>query len=186
MPNIILMAPRDERVLRDMVKAAFDYGHPTVIRFPKSAVPDIPAPGAPGFSPVLLGKGDLLKEGDELVLAYGSMVYPALEAARALEAEGLKLAVADARFAKPLDEDLILRFAGGGRAMITVEEGVLAGGFGSAVREFLDSRGKFDVRFLAIGLPPEIYPVGKTDVIKKQFGLSVEGLKSKFRAFIRR
>lgn len=184
MPNIILMAPRDEIELRHMLKAALDYKHPVAIRFPKGAAPGVG--GNADFAPVPLGKGEILKEGDDLVLAYGSMVYPALEAARALENEGLRLAVADAKFAKPLDEELILRYAQSGRSIITVEEAIAAGGFGSAVREFLDASGRFDIRFLAIGLPIEIYPVGKSDQIKRQFRIDAEGLKDRFRDFLRR
>ena len=230
MPNIILMAPRNEIELRHMLKAALDYKHPVAIRFPKGAAPGVEGrafaaevdprakpgaltpdsnawastaekdpqamPGAPSaapaavcgdadFVPVPLGKGEILKEGDDLVLAYGSMVYPALEAARALENEGIRLAVADAKFAKPLDEELILRYAQSGRAIITVEEAVAAGGFGSAVREFLDASGRFDIRFLAVGLPIEIYPVGKSDQIKRQFRIDAEGLKDRFRDFLK-
>jgi 1-deoxy-D-xylulose-5-phosphate synthase len=183
MPNIVLMAPRDGREMRRMLKSAFTYKHPTAIRFPKAVVPD--AAGEPDPSPIPLGRAELLKDGDDLILAYGSMVYPALEAARALESEGLKLAVADARFAKPLDEEFILRHARNGRAVITVEEAILAGGFGSAVRELLDAHVRFDIRFLAIGLPDELYPVGKTDQIRRQFGLDVEGLKDRFRGFLK-
>ena len=183
MPNIVLMAPRDGREMRRMLKSAFTYKHPAAIRFPKAVVPDVA--GEPDPSPIPLGRAELLKDGDDLILAYGSMVYPALEAARALESEGLKLAVADARFAKPLDEEFILRHARNGRAVITVEEAILAGGFGSAVRELLDAHVRFDIRFLAIGLPDELYPVGKTDQIRRQFGLDVEGLKDRFRAFLK-
>ena len=184
MPNIILMAPRDGLELHRMMKAAFEYKHPVAIRFPKGPVPA--AVGEPDFAPVPLGKAELLKEGDDLVLAYGSMVYPALEAARALEGEGIRLAVADAKFAKPLDEELILRYARSGRTIITAEEAILAGGFGSAVRELLDANGRFDVRFLAIGVPIEIYPVGKSDQIRKQFHLDADGLKSSFRVFLKK
>jgi 1-deoxy-D-xylulose-5-phosphate synthase len=183
MPNIVLMAPRDGREMRRMLKSAFTYKHPAAIRFPKAVVPDVA--GEPDPSPIPLGRAELLKDGDDLILAYGSMVYPALEAARALESEGLNLAVADARFAKPLDEEFILRRARNGRAVITVEEAILAGGFGSAVRELLDAHVRFDIRFLAIGLPDELYPVGKTDQIRRQFGLDVEGLKERFRAFLK-
>jgi len=205
MPNIVLMAPRDEIELRRMLKAAFGYKHPVAIRFPKGPVPGVEGrafaaevdpkakPGVPpaaggdqDFAPLPLGKAEVLREGDALVLAYGSMVYPALEAARALENEGIRLAVADAKFAKPLDEELILRYAQGGRTIITAEEGVIDGGFGGAVRELLDARGRFDVRFMAVGLPIEIYPVGKADQIKKQFRLDAEGLKERFRDFLRR
>jgi 1-deoxy-D-xylulose-5-phosphate synthase len=167
-----------------MLKAAFDYKHPVAIRFPKGPVPA--AAGEPDSAPVPLGKAELLKEGDDLVLAYGGMVYPALEAARALESEGIRLAVADAKFAKPLDEELILRYARSGRTIITAEEAILAGGFGSAVRELLDANGRFDVRFLAVGVPIEIYPVGKSDQIRKQFNLDAAGLKDRFRSFLKK
>jgi 1-deoxy-D-xylulose-5-phosphate synthase len=183
MPHIILMAPRDAIELRRMLKAAFEYEHPVAIRFPKGPVPGIG--GDRDFAAIPPGKAEILKEGDDLVLAYGSMVYPALEAAWALENEGIRLAVADAKFAKPLDEELILRYAGSGRTIITAEEGILAGGFGSAVRELLDARGRFDVRFLSVGVPIEIYPVGKADQIKRQFRIDAEGLKERFRDFIK-
>jgi 1-deoxy-D-xylulose-5-phosphate synthase len=177
------MAPRDAIELRRMLKAAFEYEHPVAIRFPKGPVPGIG--GDRDFAAIPPGKAEILKEGDDLVLAYGSMVYPALEAAWALENEGIRLAVADAKFAKPLDEELILRYAGSGRTIITAEEGILAGGFGSAVRELLDARGRFDVRFLSVGVPIEIYPVGKADQIKRQFRIDAEGLKERFRDFIK-
>jgi 1-deoxy-D-xylulose-5-phosphate synthase len=183
MPNIILMAPRDENELRHMLKAAFEYKHPVAIRFPKGLVPG--KGGSPDFVPVPLGRGEILKEGGDLVLAYGSMTAPALEAAQALESEGFHLAVVDAKFAKPLDDELILRWAQSGRTIITVEEAAVAGGFGSAVRELLDSRGRFDIRFRAVGLPLDIYAVGKTDQIKRQFRLDAEGLKDRFREFLK-
>jgi 1-deoxy-D-xylulose-5-phosphate synthase len=123
--------------------------------------------------------------GGGVILAYGAMVHPAAEAAAALEAEGLLPTVVDARFAKPLDEDLFLRLIGPGEAVITVEEAVTAGGFGSAVRELLDARGRRDVRILEIGLPIEVYPVGKVDQIRRDFGLDAPGLTSRFRSFLK-
>jgi 1-deoxy-D-xylulose-5-phosphate synthase len=114
------------------------------------------------------------------------MVAPALEAAEELEKRGISLAVVNARFAKPLDEEMILRFArGGARVVITAEEGIVAGGFGSAVRELLDANCCFDVRFLAIGLPVEIYPCGKVEQIKRIYDLDVPGLVKRIRAFYR-
>ena len=92
------------------------------------------------------------------------------------------LAVVNARFAKPLDEELLLRYALPGRAIITAEEGILAGGLGSAVREFLDGRHKFDVRFKAIGLPLEIYPLGKSEEIRRAQGLDAAGLAGQIKA----
>lgn len=112
------------------------------------------------------------------------MVFPALAAARKLASSGHKLTVVNARFAKPLDEDLILRWARPGRAVITIEEGITAGGFGSAVRELLDRQKRFDVKFLEIGLPMEIYPLGKREEIQKMFGLDAEGLARRIRKFL--
>jgi len=181
MPNIILMAPRDENQLQHMLKAALGYGHPAVVRFPKGEVPGVPLDA--GFKDVPLGRSETLKEGRDLFLAYGSMVYPALEAAKRLEAEGVSLAVVDAKFAKPLDEEAILRYAGPGRTIVTAEEGVTAGGFGSAVRELLDRNGRFGVRFLTIGLPVEPYPLGKQGEIRKLLGLDADGLAARLREF---
>jgi 1-deoxy-D-xylulose-5-phosphate synthase len=183
MPNIALLAPRDENELRRMLRAALGYGRPVAIRYPRGTAVGVPLDKTP--KPMPIGKGELLKDGRNLVLAYGTLVLPALAAAQALESEGISLAVADAKFAKPLDEELILRYAGAGSSLLTVEEGVTAGGFGSAVRELLDARGRFDVRLRAIGLPLEIYPVGKTDQIKSQFRLDVPGLIEQFREFMR-
>jgi 1-deoxy-D-xylulose-5-phosphate synthase len=91
--------------------------------------------------------------------------------------------VIDAKFAKPLDEAAILKYAEAGRTIVTVEEAVVAGGFGSAVRELLDRDGKFGVRFLSIGLPVEPYTLGKTAEIKKLLGLDADGLTARIRAF---
>jgi 1-deoxy-D-xylulose-5-phosphate synthase len=129
------------------------------------------------------GRSELLKEGEDLIFAIGAMVQPALEAAFELEKKGISLAVANARFAKPLDEDMILRYAGPGRTVITAEEGVLAGGFGSAVREILDRESKFGMKFLRIGIPLDIYPVGKTDEIRRNLGLDVPGLVERIQKF---
>jgi len=183
MPNMILMAPRDENALQHMINSALGYGHPAAVRFPKS--PGLGVKFDREFKPVPLGRAELLKDGRHLVLAYGSMVAPGLAAARRLAREGFSLAVADARFAKPLDEELILRFARPGRTIVTLEEGVLAGGFGSAVRELLDREGRFGVRFLSLGIPDEIYPVGTREEIQTMFGLDEKGLARRIRGFFR-
>jgi 1-deoxy-D-xylulose-5-phosphate synthase len=181
LPNMIVMAPKDENELRHMLKSALSYGHPASVRFPKGKVVGIDLDGE--FKTIPLGKGELIKHGKDLFIAFGSLVYPALEAADKLKDDGIDLAVVNARFAKPLDEELILSYANGGNVIITAEEGVVAGGFGSAVRELLDHRKIFDVRFKSIGLPDEIYPLGKTEEVKKMFKLDPDGLVQQIRQF---
>jgi len=183
MPHMIVMAPKDENELQRMFKSAFTYGHPAAVRYPKGKGRGVALEENP--QEIALGRSELLKEGRNLLLAFGSLVPSALEAASELEKEGLSLAVINARFAKPLDEEAILSYAQEGNAIITVEEGVVSGGFGSAVRELLDRERRFDIRFLAIGLPAEIYPLGKSDEIKKMFGLDAPGLAARVRRFFR-
>jgi 1-deoxy-D-xylulose-5-phosphate synthase len=181
LPNMIVMAPKDENELRHMLKSALSYGHPASVRFPKGKVVGVAQDEKLEVIP--LGKGELLKKGKDLLIAFGSLVHPALEAANKLEDDGIELAVVNARFAKPLDEELILSYADSGNVVITVEEGVTSGGFGSAVRELLDRKKIFDVRFKSIGLPDEIYPLGKTDQVKKMFKLDPDGLAQQIRQF---
>jgi 1-deoxy-D-xylulose-5-phosphate synthase len=181
MPNIILMAPRDENQLQHMLHAALDYGHPVALRFPKGEAVGVPLD--PDFRGVPLGLSETLKEGSDLLFAYGSLVYPALEAAKKLEAEGISLAVVDAKFAKPLDEAAILKYAAAGRTIVTAEEAVVVGGFGSAVRELLDRNRRFDVRFLSLGLPVKVYPMGKAAQIRKALRLDADGLAAQIREF---
>jgi 1-deoxy-D-xylulose-5-phosphate synthase len=181
LPNMIVMAPKDENELQHMIKSALSYSHPTAVRFPKGKGLGVALDEK--IEEIPIGKSELLKEGKDLFLAFGSMVNPALKAARKLEKEGISLAVVNARFAKPLDEEMILRFARKGRTIITVEEGVTAGGFGSAVRELMDKEKKFSVRFRSIGIPLEIYPLGKTGLIKKKYLLDEKGLFIQIKEF---
>lgn len=183
MPHMIVMAPKDENELRKMVKSALSYSHPTAVRFPKGK-----GEGVSLEDPVevlALGRSEQLKEGKDLILAIGSMVNPSLGAAHRLEKEGISLAVVNARFVKPLDEEAILRFAREGRTIITVEEGIVAGGFGSAVRELLDREKIFGVRFKSIGIPLEIYPLGKAAEIKTLYKLDADGLSMQIKEFLK-
>ncbi|MFO7866477.1 MAG: 1-deoxy-D-xylulose-5-phosphate synthase [Candidatus Aminicenantes bacterium] len=181
LPHFVVMAPKDENELQHMIASALQYGHPAAVRFPKGMVTGCPLDKDFKFMPP--GQSELLKEGEDLLLAYGSMVYPCLEAARSLEKEGIRLAVVNARFVTPLDEDFILDFTRNGGTVITAEEGVISGGFGSAVRELLDRRGRQKVRFLRIGLPVEVYPVGKVEQIKSMYRLDPPGLAERIREF---
>jgi 1-deoxy-D-xylulose-5-phosphate synthase len=181
LPHMIVMAPKDENELQHMIKSALSYSHPTAVRFPKGKGLGVALDEK--IEEIPLGKSELLKEGKDLLLAFGSMVNPSLKAVKKLEKEGISLAVVNARFAKPLDEEMILRFTRKGGTIITVEEGVTAGGFGSAVRELLDRKKKYSVRFKSIGIPLEIYPLGKTDLIKKKYFLDEKGLFLQIKEF---
>jgi 1-deoxy-D-xylulose-5-phosphate synthase len=181
MPNMILMAPKDEAELRQMLWSALAYGRPAAVRFPKAKGLGVPLDAPLEVLP--LGRSELVREGTDLIFAVGNMVGPAVEAARELEKHGHSFAVANARFVKPLDRDLILRFAGPGRTIVTLEDGVVEGGAGSAVRELLDREGRFGVRFKSIGLPVGPYTLGKSEEIRAALGLDVPGLVREIREF---
>jgi 1-deoxy-D-xylulose-5-phosphate synthase len=181
LPNMIVMAPKDENELQHMLHSALSYSHPTAIRFPKGKAYGVAMDEFPQKIP--LGKSEVLKKGKDTLFAFGSMVYPCLEAATILEKEGISLTVVNVRFAKPLDKELILDIVQPDSVVITAEEAVNSGGFGSIIRAFLDSCGMYNIRFESIGIPVEIYPLGKTDQIKKLYGLDVEGLVSKIKNF---
>ncbi len=181
LPNMIVMAPKDENELQNMLHSALSYAHPVAIRFPKGKAYGVAMDESPKEIP--LGKSEVIKEGKNLLLALGSMVYPCLEAANRLEKEGISFSVVNARFAKPLDDKLILDMAKTGDFIITAEEAVSTGGFGSMVRAFLDEHEMFDIRFKSIGIPAEIYPLGKAEQIKSLYGLDVEGLVNSIKKF---
>ncbi len=184
MPNIILMAPRDENELRHMVYSAFQYGHPVAIRFPKGAGPGVPLEKEFRFIPA--GKAEVLKTGQDLLVAYGNMVAIGLEVASRLEKEGISLAVVNARFARPLDEILLPELARRARLVVTLEEGVVEGGFGSALREMLDRHQVYGPAFKSFGLPTNIYPLGKPEEIRKVLGLDADTLTVAIRDFYRK
>jgi 1-deoxy-D-xylulose-5-phosphate synthase len=140
-PNMTVMAPRDEAELVRMIHTAVCAGRPVAIRYPRGSGQGVPLPADPETVP--WGKGELLVEGkDLLILAAGAAVTPALRAAAMLRKRGIAAAVADARFIKPLDADLILSLARRCGRVLTVEENVLAGGFGSAVLELFEDHGE--------------------------------------------
>ncbi len=140
LPNIICMAPKDENELQQMLRTAIEYDGPAAVRYPRGAGFGVPLD--PELKAIPIGESELLRDGDDaLIVAYGTLVHPALEAAAELSAEGISAAVLNARFAKPLDRDRILSLASRCRALLTVEEHSGMGGFGSAVLEALSAAG---------------------------------------------
>jgi 1-deoxy-D-xylulose-5-phosphate synthase len=173
LPNMILMAPRDEAMLLHMLRTAMVYdGGPVALRYPRGEGLGVPLPSRP--KPIEIGRGEVLREGERVaLLGYGLGVSLALDAAGELEARGLDVTVADARFAKPLDTGLIESLATDHDLLVTIEDGVLMGGFGSAVGEdLLDRRLAGETHLLRLGLPDRYVTHGKPALLRGEIGLT--------------
>jgi 1-deoxy-D-xylulose-5-phosphate synthase len=174
LPNMVLMAPRDEAALVNMLHTALLYDDgPAALRYPRGEAEGVPLPIRP--EPIEIGRGELLREGETVAfLGYGYGVSVALGAADELADEhGLDPTVADARFAKPLDAELVERLAAEHDVLVTVEENVLAGGFGSGVLEHLADRDLLrDTRVLRFGLPDRYVTHGKPALLREEVGLT--------------
>ncbi len=170
-PGITVMCPKDENELRNMLFTALNAAEPTAIRYPRGAGLGVPLDQ--DLQNLPRGKGEVLRDGtDAAFLAVGSMVAPALKAAEILQEDGISAAVVNMRFVKPLDTEMITHFATTAKLLVTVEENVLAGGFGSAVSEFLCDRRLFPVPVLRIGIPDKFIPHGSRDELLADCGLT--------------
>jgi 1-deoxy-D-xylulose-5-phosphate synthase len=180
LPNMTLMAPKDERELRNLLASALTYDSPAAIRYPRGEGLGIPLDGDPEIIP--RGQWEWLEPGEQtVVLAVGNTVTPAVEAARLLKAEGISVAVINARFIKPLDEALLQELAGRFPLLLTVEENVLLGGFGSAVLEALQRLGKRGNRVRSLGIPDGFVTHGSPRELRRLYGLDTEGLRQAIR-----
>lgn len=181
-PNMVLMAPKDEQEMRNMLKTAVNYNGPISLRYPRGS-----GWGSAITPPeeIPIGKAEVLTEGDDLlILAIGSMVKPSLDAAEILKAHKIHPTVVNCRFVKPLDEQLILNYSKRIKNIITVEENVLAGGFGCAVMECLEKNGISNVRIKRIGLPDRFIPHGSHDILLKENGLTAENIFKTAKSFL--
>src|SRR4051795_13081151 len=170
LPNIVLMAPRDEALLVRMLRTALLHEGPAALRCPRGEAVGVPLPET--VEPIEVGTGEMLREGERVaLLGYGSGVGKALDAADLLAESGLNVTVADARFAKPLDAELLRRLSAEHELVVTVEEGVLAGGFGSAVWELLSEHGHVP-RILRVGLPDRYVAHGAPDLLHEEVGFT--------------
>jgi 1-deoxy-D-xylulose-5-phosphate synthase len=185
LPNMTLMAPKDENELQHMLATAIALGGPAAIRYPRGNGYGIPLDQT--LQEIPIGKGELLRSGtDGILLALGTMVQPALAAAAQLEEQhGLSLAVVNARFVKPLDAALILELAGSCAPLITLEENALQGGFGSAVLELLEEQGVTGVRVMRLGYPDSYIPQGEQHELREMLGLDPNGITASVAAFLR-
>ncbi|MGB2711894.1 MAG: 1-deoxy-D-xylulose-5-phosphate synthase [Conexibacter sp.] len=184
LPNIVLMAPRDEAMLVHMLHTAlvFDDG-PVALRYPRGEAVGVPLPEVPRAVPI--GTGELLREGAGRValLGYGSGVGKALAAAELLAEHGVHSTVADARFAKPIDAGLVAQLMAEHELLVTVEEGVLAGGFGSAVWESLSDAG-LPSRILRVGLPDRYVAHGAPALLHEEVGFTAAAIVQRVLAAI--
>jgi 1-deoxy-D-xylulose-5-phosphate synthase len=181
-PNMVLMAPRDEAMLVHMLRTAIAHDGPAALRYPRGAAEGVELPAEAEEIPI--GSGELLASGDRVaLLGFGYGVAVAQDAARILGRHDLKPTVADARFAKPLDSELLERLALGHDLVVTIEENVLSGGFGSAVLEHLEDafaeRGGERARVLRIGLPDRYVTHGKPALLRSEVGLTGEAVAEK-------
>jgi len=175
LPNLVLAAPKDEDEMRHLLYTAVEHQGPMAIRYPRGRGVGV------DFSSTLqklpIGKGEVLREGEDLlILALGASVYRALEAAKTLAEQGFQATVVNARFVKPLDENLILSLAAKCGRVLTVEENVLAGGFGSAVVELFSDRALTGLTVQRLGIPDVFMEHGAPDLLRKKYGLDAAGI----------
>jgi 1-deoxy-D-xylulose-5-phosphate synthase len=186
MPNMVVMAPKDENELQHMLFTAVNHNGPVSIRYPRSQGRGVGLDA--NFKKLEIGKAEVVYKSqvashqlsvNTVVFAFGSMVYPAIEAAKLAEGKGINSIVVNSRFAKPLDEELILKLAKSAEKIVTIEEGVLEGGFGSAVAELLLDNG-INKPIKRIGLPSKFIEHGKRSEILDMYGLTAEKIASSF------
>ncbi|HBT04713.1 MAG: 1-deoxy-D-xylulose-5-phosphate synthase [Thermodesulfobacterium sp. 37_54] len=182
-PNLVIMVPKDENELQHMLYSALKYPNPVAIRYPRGAGVGVSLDWE--FKEIPFGKGEVLKSGKDLtILAVGSMVYPALKAALEAEKFGLSVEVINARFVKPLDEDLILSSAQKTKRVLLVEENTLIGGFGSAVLELLTDKGIKGIEVKRLGLPDKFIEHGDLKTLHAKYHLNTEGILLKIKEFL--
>jgi len=182
LPNMTLMAPKDENELRHMLYTAIQHPGPIAIRYPRGK--GVGATMDPEYKLIPVGKAEILKQGDALqIFALGSMVAPSLAAASVLEKEGVSAGVVNCRFAKPLDTGLVDIAASSGRVLV-VEENIRQGGFGGAVLELFNDAGLKEVRIRRIGLPDRFVEHGPPNILRAKYGLDSDGILREARTLL--
>jgi 1-deoxy-D-xylulose-5-phosphate synthase len=176
LPNMVLAAPRDEAMLVHMLHTGLAHDGPFGLRYPRGEGEGVALPDKP--EPVEIGRGEILREGERVALVgYGLGVALAIGAAGTLEDDGFSPTVVDARFAKPLDHDLLESLARSHDLIVTVEDNVLMGGFGSAVLESLADRDLLgSTRVIRFGIPDEYVTHGKPNLLREEIGLTPEAI----------
>jgi 1-deoxy-D-xylulose-5-phosphate synthase len=181
LPNLVVMAPKDENEMRHMLYTALHVDGPASLRYPRGNGVGVPLDEE--FKKLEIGKAEILREGSDFaILALGSMVYPSLAAAGKLAPMGLNATVINARFAKPLDDALICCLAADKQFLVTVEEGTECGGFGAHVAALLHDR-KIPTSILRIALPDRVIPHGAPNLLHAKYGLDADGIVERIKAY---
>ena len=184
-PNLAIMAPKDENELRHMLYTAINMNSPVVIRYPRGNGLGISMDQP--LQELTIGTSEQLKEGNDIVLlATGAMVEPCKAASELLAAQGIQAGVVNARFIKPLDEQMIRRLCRDVGIIVTVEDNVLAGGFGSAVLEYINEQSFKWVKVLRLGFPDKFIEHGKRELLLEKYGLTAEGIAAEVSSFMKR
>ncbi len=182
-PNMVVMAPKDENELQHMLKTAVECGGPVSIRYPRGAGMGVLLDERPAC--IEIGKAEILREGkDVVIMAIGSTVYPSLEAAEILAGEGIEATVVNSRFVKPLDRDLLCDISSSCKRVVTVEEHVLMGGFGSAVLELFEETGLMGIAVKRVGIADEFVEQGTQAELRRQQGVDARGIVESVRRMV--
>jgi 1-deoxy-D-xylulose-5-phosphate synthase len=176
-PQLVVAAPKDENELQHMLYTAIKSGRPMAVRYPRS--PGLGVTLDTKFKHIPIGKGEIIRHGDDVVIfALGASVEPSLKAAEALALKGIGATVVNARYAKPLDNALITNLCSHIKRVVTVEENVLNGGFGSCVDRLLQESGIYDVSVKNIGIPDEFVEHGTQAILRAKYGLDAGGIEN--------
>ncbi|MCK5534174.1 1-deoxy-D-xylulose-5-phosphate synthase [bacterium] len=182
-PNLIVMAPKDENELQHMLHTAFSFDLPCAIRFPRGKGEGVKMDSQ--LKALSLSEAEILTLGNQInILAIGNMVYPSLLAAQKLQVEeGISCGIVNMRFLKPLDKKTLDLIAKKSKLIVTVEENVLSGGFGSAISEFFNGEKMF---IKSIGLPDVFIEQGKCEIIRRKYGLTMEKIAQEVKNFYKK
>jgi 1-deoxy-D-xylulose-5-phosphate synthase len=184
-PNLVVMSPKDDIELQYMLELALDHTGPVAVRYPRGKT-HVHTKSVFAPDKFKIGKAEILREGNDVVLfALGNTVYTSLLAAERLEKEGISTMVVNARFIKPLDRELISTVASAVPRIITIEENVLQGGFGSALLEFLNTINLSHIRVKRLGIPDIFLEQGSQEELRRIYGLDEEGIYSAVLAMLK-
>jgi 1-deoxy-D-xylulose-5-phosphate synthase len=175
-PNLAVMSPKDDIEFKYMLGLALNHKGPVAIRYPRGKVP-VQDQGAKSFDGFKIGESEILKQGKDVALiAVGNTVYPSLNVAERLEKEGFSVMVINARFVKPLDRNLISSVASVVPRIVTIEDNILQGGFGSAILEFLNKTEFSHIKIKRLGMPDKFIEQGSQEELRRIYGLDEEGI----------